>query len=127
MTMKKLFIIAVLLCNNFNHILAQNKFGNVWAFGHEITLDWSVVPPISVEPCAIDSTDGFGSAVQCDMNGNLLFYCDGPRLYNRFHQRMPNGFGLAFSYLNIQRSMIVPNLTNPNKYYVFSVFAYKII
>ena len=120
MTMKKLFIIAVLLCNNFNQVLAQNNFGNYWAFSSRIGLDWSTLPPVFDGNVAIDSPNYYGTAVQCDMNGNLLFYCDGPNVFNRFHQRMPNGFGLSFRIPNIQRSMIVPSYTDANKYYIFS-------
>ena len=53
-------------------IQAQNKLGNVWLFGNRVGLDFSSGKPVPIK----SFNHGFvhGSSVQCDENGNLLFY-----------------------------------------------------
>ena len=52
-----------------------------------------------------------------DSSGNLLFYCNGERVYNKNHQTMANGQGLVtngdgFGYRVSETSLILPHVNN---------------
>ncbi len=61
-----------------------------------------------------------GSASIADQNGNLLFYTNGEKIWNRNHQVMPNGSGLLGDEAAAMPALIVPVIGNRNKYYVFT-------
>lgn len=58
-----------------------------------------------------------------DNDGNLIFYSDGDRVFNRNHVQMPNGFDLRGSCAAPRPSLIVQNPVNSSMFYVFSVAA----
>ncbi len=95
------------------------KEANIWYFGNKAGLNFSTDPPTVLGDgqavCA-----GM-SATMCDVKGSLLFYTDGEKVYNRFHQPMPNGF-LQPSNL-VYQCIIVPNPDNASQYYVFVNYA----
>ncbi len=66
-----------------------------------------------------------GCATICDKNGNLLFYTNGITVYNRNHQVMLNGTGLASHISALQSSIIVPWPGNPTLYYIFTTDAFE--
>jgi gliding motility-associated-like protein len=91
------------------------KQANIWYFGENAGLNFSTDPPT-----VIGDGKAFNegiSATMCDVKGKLLFYTDGKKVYNRFHQPMPNGdfFYNSFTY----QCLIVPNPKNTSQYYVF--------
>ncbi|WP_118949884.1 gliding motility-associated C-terminal domain-containing protein [Taibaiella helva] len=53
--------------------------------------------------------------------GQLLFYSDGYYVWNRNHQIMPDGLGLAGSGLSMQNICIVPFINDTSKYYLFYI------
>ena len=64
----------------------------------------------------------------CDSDGNLLFYTNGFRIYNRNFEIMQNGnnlnigdFGASgYNALPVpDGAVIIPFVNSPNKYYVF--------
>ena len=61
-----------------------------------------------------------GCASICDASGNLLFYSDGIRVWNRNHIQMPNGFGLMGDGSSSQSCIIVKQPNNTNIYYLFT-------
>ncbi|TAF77978.1 MAG: gliding motility-associated C-terminal domain-containing protein [Bacteroidetes bacterium] len=70
--------------------------------------------------------DYYGMTVStiCDKNGNLLFYTDGNQVWNAERQIMPNGQlanhnpNTLLNYFDNARAIIIPNLNNPNLYYI---------
>jgi hypothetical protein len=71
------------------------KQANIWYFGNHAGLDFGTEPPTVLTDGA--TTDyAATSAVVCDAAGNLLFYADPQKAYNRFHEVMQNGDGLNF-------------------------------
>lgn len=60
-----------------------------------------------------------------DPDGNLLFFSDGIKVWNRNHGVMPNGTGLMGNISATQSSLAVPFPGNPNRYYLFTVPAYE--
>ncbi len=108
-------------------LYAQQQ-GKVWAFGRFLGIDFNSGSPVLVNT-AIDHQEGCASIA--DKNGNLLFYTDGDRIYNRNHVIMPNGvlfygmpyplFGAGPIWSGTQSAVIVPQPGDSMKYYVFSL------
>jgi hypothetical protein len=122
--MKKIFtIIAYLFFINANLIFGQasNYNSNIWYFGKYAGINFNSGFPIAISGGQINTIEGV--ATICDLNGNLLFYTEGTKIWNRNHQIMPNGNGLLGHYSAAQSSIIVPDLNNNNKFFVFTVDA----
>lgn len=66
---------------------------------------------------------GEGCATMSDASGNLLFYTDGSKVYNRNHQYMLNGLGLKGNSSSTQSAIIIPYPDQVNKYIIFTVGA----
>ncbi len=90
-----------------------------WTFGYSSGLDFNSGSPIPFTS-QISSTEA-GASVS-DNSGNLLFYSDGHSVYNRLHERMPGSPAVGFATTSTtQGAVIVPVLTNTNRYYLFSI------
>ncbi len=123
--MKQLFI-YLFLCVNvfccFNSAEAQyyaNR-NKVWVFGYGAGLDFKSGIPIPIST-NIHTVEGCASV--SDEFGNLLFYSDGQKVYNKSGTIMPNGNSIV-SYLtnsSSQAALIVPVIGNNNQYYLFSL------
>lgn len=102
--------------------------GNVWTFGLGGGIDFTTGVPVAFQS-AMGHIEGCASIANAD--GQLLFYTDGDRIYNRTHQIMPNGvlfYGLPYPlwgagpiYSSTQSSLILPFPGDSLKYYVFSL------
>ncbi len=97
--------------------IAQGE-GNNWYFGQHAGLDFNSGVPL---PLLNGNTDTWeGTAVISDPNGNLLFYTDGQRVWNRIHQIMPNGSGLMGGSSSSQSALIVRQPGSASLYYIFT-------
>jgi len=102
------------------------KENNVWAYGDSMGIDFNGPSPAIIQTSI--RTLG-GSASVCDANGQLLFYTQGDFIWNRNHQLMPSGSGLIAPYASndgtqsSQGQLILPVVSNPDQYYVFSMQA----
>lgn len=117
--MKKYIYIVLFLFSKI--IFAQNQTRN-WYFGDQAALQFNVDPNAANSPISLtDSqmTAVAGSASISDINGDLLFYTNGQTVYNRNHQIMVNGDGLAGQGNHIQNSIIIPKPFDPGNYYIF--------
>ncbi|NSW45085.1 MAG: T9SS type A sorting domain-containing protein [Bacteroidales bacterium] len=122
--MKKKSLLTVLLGIIFSVSLfsqANNYNSNIWYFGKYAGITFNTGHPVAIYGGQTNTIEGV--ATICDLNGNLLFYTEGTTIWNRFHQVMPNGSGLLGHYSAAQSSIIVPDLNNNNKFYVFTVDA----
>ncbi len=62
-----------------------------------------------------------GSAVASNpINGDLMFYTDGSRVFDLSHVQMPNGFGLNGTVANNQPVALTAIPGTPNQYYIFT-------
>jgi gliding motility-associated-like protein len=127
---KGLWILVILLSIGAR---AYSQQENVWAFGTASGLDFNGSSPMAM-PTGIT---GFGeaSASVCDNSGQLLFYSNGVKVWDRNGNLMPNGNdlindpGLAplpaiavdFTSSTTQGALIVPVPGNTQKYYLFSM------
>lgn len=107
-------------------LLAQGE-GSNWFFGTNAGVKFmNNINPVSVSGGQINTTEGCSSI--SDATGNLLFYTDGMRVWNKNHQIMPNGTGLLGDGSSTQSGVIVPKPNAPGRYYIFttmSQFAYS--
>lgn len=119
------YIILIVLCISAFNAYAQRE--NVWAFGEFGGLDFNNGNPVPIST-SIDTYES--SASVCDMNGRLLFYTDGTKVWDRNHNLMPNGSGLnsiiaggrySSTGSTAQGTVIVPMPDSALKYYIFSL------
>jgi gliding motility-associated-like protein len=98
---------------------AQQKEANIWYFGKFLGLDFNSGTAVPLNDGQLNTIEGV--ATICDVNGALLFYTDGIKVWNRLHQVMPNGTGLFGNPSSSQSAVIVPKIGDPSRYYVFTV------
>lgn len=94
---------------------------NVWYFGFGAGIDFNTSPPSALTDGMLSTDEGCSSI--CDANGNLLFYSNGEIIFNRNHQIMQNGTGLAGHFSTTQSALIVPQPLSSNLYLIFTVGA----
>lgn len=121
--MKKIILLAALLFG-VSFIHAQGQANN-WYFGNRAGIQFlpggTVVP---LNGSVMETNEGCSTI--SDQQGNLLFYTDGRTVWDRNHTVMPNGNyaggnGLLGDPSSTQSGIIIPDKTNPNKYYIFTV------
>ncbi len=98
---------------------AQQKEANTWYFGNYLGLDFNSGTAVPLNDGQLNTIEGV--ATISDSNGALLFYTDGIKIWNKFHQVMPNGIGLFGDPSSSQSAIIVPKIGDPARYYVFTV------
>lgn len=118
-------LFCLLMCFSLMESNGQNE--NVWAFANYRGVDFNTVPPTLIQT-SIDYgiNSGESAATVCDNNGQLLFYTDGSRVWDRNHALMPNGndltgFGSGVTGSTSQGALIVPWPDSVRKYFVFSL------
>ena len=112
--MKKFFFFLVVATTA---AFSQSPAG-IWYFGKKAGISFNLGNnPISLDDGQIDTNEG--CATLCDNSGNLLFYTDGIKVWNRNHLVMPNGSGLLGDPSSTQSAIIVPK---PNSAFIFYVF-----
>lgn len=112
------FLLATASFGQYN--LNENK---KWVFGSLAGVNFSSGSPVAFTSAM---SSGEGCASVADGAGNLLFYTEGTKVWNRSHAVMPGGsaivsFGTSSS---TQGALIAPVIGNPNQYYVFSMEDY---
>jgi len=143
-TLHYLILIVVLQCTAFAQAQWQNglwvgKEAYNWYFCMDAGLNFEQSPPLPLADGNVSTIIGYetdqngiinpdteyitygGSSVMSDADGNLLFYTDGNKVWNRNHQVMANGTDLISGPYGKQNNIIVPFPGNPNKYFIFSV------
>ena len=116
--MKKILSLILLLTSLGLH--AQQEAAN-WYFGENagIRFDATAGTVTAVTDGQLNTREGCSSI--SDANGNLLFYSDGTRVWNRNHNLMVNGTGLYGDSSSTQSAIIVAKPEDPNIYYIFTV------
>lgn len=115
--MKKLLLTFKLICL---FAVSFSQRGNNWQFGGFAGLDFNSGTPVPINSQMYQLE---GSASISDMNGQLLFYSDGVKIWNKNNTVMPNGTGLWGHVSSSQSAMIVPFPADTNRYYIFTVDA----
>lgn len=102
----------------FFSVFAQ-KEKNIWYFGNYAGISFNTNNPIPISDGKLKNYEGCASI--CDNDGNLIFYTDGGVVWNKHHQKMPNGRNLYGIYSATQSVIIIPLPNDTNTYYVFTV------
>jgi len=105
--------------------LCYTKRAAKWYIGNQVGLNFLCSSP----PSIVDSTlaqDPMANNLEdvssiSDLNGNILFYSYDTFVRDKNNDIMPNGTGLESDWSSTQGSIVVPNLTNINKYYLFTI------
>ena len=91
----------------------------VWYFGNHAGLDFSEGEPRELTDGSMIAEAGCTSI--CDTLGNLLFYTNGKKVWNKDHQQMPSGDSLNGSQILNQNSIITPLPGSDSIYYLFTI------
>jgi hypothetical protein len=101
---------------------AQNEANN-WFYGHHAGITFNTGNPSALPGGQTQTNEGTSSI--SDAAGNLLFYSDGVKVWNRNHLVMPNGTGLHGNESSSQSCLIVPWPEQENLYFVFTAPDYS--
>lgn len=115
--MKNIFPLVFSLFISF--VASAQQEAAIWYFGQNAGLDFRSGAPVPLTDGALNTEEGCASI--SDPNGNLLFYTDGVRVWNRNHQVMPNGTNLGGHRSSTQSAILVPRPGSTTIYYIFTV------
>ncbi len=101
------------------NIHAQTKIWNNWYFGFKAGLDFNTEPPTVLTNGQTQTYTG--NATISDENGNLLFYSDGYKVWDKNHNVMPNGANLEGAFGVMQNILIIPYPEQLQLYYLFVI------
>lgn len=113
-------LLLLALAGFYLSVYSQGEANN-WYFGALAGVTFNGGTPVALTNGALNTAEG--SATISDKNGNLLFYTDGIRVWDRNHNQMPNGIGLLGDPSSAQSAIIVPRPGNPNRFFIFTVAA----
>lgn len=139
--MKKVILFFTVICACFS-VQAQKETYN-WVFGSNVMLTWNTTRSYAVTPIAGGavgtSLDGLptspkitsmntreGCFTLSDSDGNLLFYSDGIKVWDKDGIQMPNGSGLLGDSSSSQSGIIFPYPNDANKYVAVTLGANEI-
>jgi len=74
-----------------------HKEANVWYTDKNLGIDFNCTTPVIIDDHSDDFISIEGTGAICDEFGNLLFYTDAERVFNRVHEIIPNGNGMLSS------------------------------
>ncbi len=112
--MKKIFLIV--FCLNASVLFAQQPV--IWYFGYFAGIDFSSGSAVALTNGKVNQWEGVATA--CDTAGNLLFYSDGIRVWNKNHLVMPNGNGLLGNGSSTHSATVAPYPGKPNQYFLLT-------
>src|SRR5690606_33354216 len=116
----KLCIISFVLFLIITDLKSQPKINSYWAFETNIVIQFG--DTIQVKTDGLISNSECSSSI-CDSLGNLLFYTDGLRIWNRFHNEVKNSDGIGFPYSGIystSRQGVLLLKSNDSQIYFFN-------
>jgi hypothetical protein len=111
-------LLLILQCLAARHGFPQKEANN-WYFGNQAGIDFNTGYPVVLNNSSMLTYDG--STVMSDSAGNLLFYSNGEKIWNRNHVIMPNGLNLNGSSWNNQSCLAILKPGSDHLYYLFTV------
>ena len=97
----------------------QDQRANIWYFGNKAGIDFNVQPPVPLSTSAMDAPEG--CSIICDRNGDVIFYTDGDKVYDKTNALIDTGIG--GDPLSAQSSLIIPVTGDETLYYIFTTQA----
>jgi hypothetical protein len=113
--MKKIFTLILAFISLIS--FSQKETDN-WYFGNGAAMNFSSGSPTVIPAGAMMPSEG--CSVMSDATGNLLFYTDGTKVWNKNHVVMPNGNGLQGGASSTQPAIIVPLPGSTSRYFLFT-------
>lgn len=114
--MKKNLLIILLFMSLGS--FAQGE-SNIWYFGGNAGLDFNSGSPVALTDGQLFRWEGCSTI--SNAAGQLLFYTDGSKVWNKKHQVMPNGSGLLGNDTSTQSALIIQKPGQLSIYYIFTV------
>ncbi|MEC4049717.1 T9SS type B sorting domain-containing protein [Flavobacterium sp. SUN046] len=100
-------------------LLFSQKEMTYWYFGNHAGIKFE--DDGSITQLSDGKTDIYeGCATISDCNGDLLFYTDGGKVWDKTHHIMPNGAGLVGTISSTQAAAIIKKPNSNSLYYVFT-------
>ena len=112
-----LVLLSLVFCTK---LLSQGEFNN-WYFGDQAGITFSTIPPSPLTNCAGSFFSLLNPGAISDSSGNLLFYANWTYVYNKNHQVMLNGTGLASLGPVDQQCFFMQSLSDDSLYYLFTM------
>src|SRR5258705_6855271 len=122
MKRSSLFLVFALTLFSGKNSFAQHLEANIWYFGANAGLDFNSGNPVALSGSQLYTLEGC-LTISDKNTGQLLFYSDGIKVWNRNHQQMPNGFGLWGHPSSTQSGVVVAKPGSTTQYYIFTVAA----
>jgi hypothetical protein len=119
MNLKKILTVITFVLS-FYTCSAQPENYN-WFYARNISLNFSSGLPVYMPGSAMWAHEGCASI--SDAFGNLLFYSNGIKVWDKNNNLMPNGFELNGSFSSTQSTLIVKKPLSNNLYYIFTTDA----
>lgn len=98
----------------------SQKQADIWYFGEKAGIDFLSGTAVPLTDQDVMSAVKASSVIS-DSLGNLLFFTDGVKIWDRSFNLMSNATGLHGDKLSTQPCIIVPHPGNTDLYYVFTV------
>ncbi len=114
---KKIYVFAILIFLKLSAI-SQNET-KIWYFGSNAGLDFNTTPPTVLTNGQLSTAEGCASVA--DMSGNLMFYTDGIKVWDKTHAIMENGNGMFGDPSSTQSALIVQKPGSPHIYHIFTM------
>lgn len=112
--MKKLILGLTMLCSVT--VSLGQKYGNIWQFGNLVGLDFNGCNPVVIS----GNNSGFeGCSAIADSTGQLLFYTNSDKVWDKFHNQMPNG-NLNLTGGSLSQVIIIPQPLSVDLYYIIT-------
>lgn len=120
--------VSLVIANLFSVGISAQKQADNWNFAHQVSLNFSSqCRPTSLSGSVMHTQEGNATISDAE-SGELLFYSDAVKVWNRENQPMPNsgdddprpGVNRQFTPLS-QGALIVPDPGSPSIYYLFSL------
>ena len=102
----------------------ESTTANIWYFGDGAGIDFNEEDGLDPPPRSITTRHGMnapaGTSTISDANGDVLFYSNGSRVWNRENNVMPNGIEIGGDSTSTQAVIIVPFVDDETLYYLFT-------
>lgn len=125
--MKSICLILINILFYISLSIAQKETNN-WCISDRYNLSFNSNPPTLTQNTAMYAFKHNASI--SDADGNLLFYTDGIKVWNRKHEVMPNGSditaesSITYDYIVGSKIMVIPSLVDSNIYYLLILNGY---
>lgn len=126
--MQKLRVLKILLISIFIHgcnsLFCQNEC-SIWLLNNNLALDFTSSPPSFITFNTNFTGEYESCVVVCDeISGELLFYANGFRVWNKNHKLMTNSGNLWENFFSTAQGSSVVKSSKKDIFYLFSLESY---